>query len=76
MTEADKVMFIGWIADRFQERHYTPLPRAYAMDMAACALKGFEDMEAPFGDPAYSWDQGGASDIADEEIHAGWEAAP
>ena len=70
--------FIGWIADRFQERHAPPLPRAEAVADAAAALEGFEVMsETKFGDPDFEWgdDEDGSHAIADEEIHAGWEAA-
>lgn len=71
----DREQFVGWIADRFQERHCTPLARGEAVEMASSTLEGFEDMEGiKFGDPDFDWSADGASDLADEEIHAGWEA--
>lgn len=68
--------FIGFIADRFQGRHATPLPRDEAVDLAKSTLEAFEDMESPFGHPDFDWGEDGAHCIADEEIHAGWESAP
>lgn len=73
---AERKQFVGWIADRFQQRHVTPLPREDALGMASACLEGFEEMEGmKFGDPAYSWGEDDAHAYADEEIHAGWESA-
>lgn len=71
----ERSQFVGWIADRFQERHYTPLPREEATTMAEACLEGFEEMEAPFGHSDFDWSEDCAHDLADEEIHAGWESA-
>lgn len=73
---AARDQFIGWIADRFQQRHSTPLPRDQALQEAAACLEGFEDMEKPFGHPDFDWSVDSAQDLADEEIHAGWEFEP
>jgi hypothetical protein len=72
----DRETFIGWIADRFQERHTPALPRGQALTMAGECLEGSEGMTAPFGDPEYAWDEAAAHDMADEEIFAGWECEP
>ena len=69
--------FVGWIADRFQERHSTPLDRATALADAQICLEEYEAMgEVKFGDRRYSWGQGAARDIADDEIETGWEFEP
>ena len=74
-NEKDRQQFIGWIADRFQERHATPLPRGEAEKYAADCLESFVDLDKiEFGHPDYDWGEDGAHAIADEEIHAGWEA--
>ncbi len=71
---SDRAQFIGWIADRFQERHATPLPRDEAEQYAADCLEAVEDMDrVKFGHPDYDWGEDGAHALADEEIHAGWE---
>jgi len=76
IAEVERVAFIGWIADRFQERHVPPLERDDAVEMAAGCLEAFEDMDgSAFGDPQYDWSEDAAHDMADEEIHAGWESA-
>jgi hypothetical protein len=68
--------FVGFIADRFQERHATPLPRGEAEQMARDCLDAFLDMDKiEFGDGSYDWEDDGAHAIADEEIFAGWESA-
>lgn len=75
MSGATREQFIGWIADRFQERHATPLDRATAESDAKSCLEGFEDMDQiEFGHPDYDWGSDGAHALADEEIHAGWES--
>jgi hypothetical protein len=63
--------FIGWIADRFQERHTPPLPRDDALAMAVHTLEWVEE-DTPFGDPRFDWGQEGARAVADEEISY-WE---
>lgn len=74
MNGAAREQFIGWMADRFQERHATPLDRMAAEADAKSCLESFEEMESvEFGHPDYDWGPDGASDLADEEIHAGWE---
>jgi hypothetical protein len=76
-AEVERVSFIGWIADRFQERHVPPLGRGEAIKMADGCLEAFEDMDgSAFGNPQYDWSKDAAHAIADEEIHAGWESAP
>lgn len=72
--DAARAQFVGWIADRFQERHSTPLPRGVAERLADACLESFEDIEAvKFGHPDHDWTADGAHALADEEIHAGWE---
>jgi hypothetical protein len=76
VEEVERTQFVGWIADRFQQRHATPLAREEAESMAEACLAGFEDMDSiQFGDPSYSWGEDDAHDFADEEIYAGWESA-
>jgi len=65
--------FIGWIADRFQKRHATPLPREEAVEIGRNCLEAFEDIEVSFGTDGFDWGEDGAHCLADEEIHAGWE---
>jgi hypothetical protein len=72
---SERLTFVGWIADRFQERHATPLPRDEAEGAADACLEAFEDMEVSFGHPDYDWNEDAAHILADEEIHAGWESA-
>lgn len=71
----EREQFIGWIADRFIEKHATPLERAEAMKMAAACLE-FTEEEAPFGHSDYSWCEDDAHALADEEIATCWESAP
>ena len=67
--------FVGWIADRFQEKHVPPLARDKALSMAEQCL-AYSEADAPFGHPDYCWDRGGACDLADDEIETCWETAP
>jgi len=69
-----RYQFICWIADRFIEKHVTPLDQADALFMAAAALESSEE-DAKFGDPDYGWTEDDAHALADEEIIAGWESA-
>lgn len=64
--------FINQIADRFQERHATALPRNLAIAMAVNTLEWVE-REAPFGDTRFDWSDAGAVAVADEEI-SNWDA--
>lgn len=66
--------FIGWIADRFQQRHVPPLSRDAALAMAVLCLDASEDQD-PFGHPDFAWDEDGAHAVADDEIESGWESA-
>lgn len=65
--------FIGWIADRFIEKHATPLDRDRAIAMAVACLDFTED-SAPFGHVDFAWTRDGAIEIADAEIDC-WESA-
>lgn len=66
---------MGWMADRFQERHATPLGRQEAERAAEGCLGFFEEVEGPFGQSDYDWSQDGAHILADEEIDTCWEQA-
>jgi len=68
--------FRGWIADRFIARHVPTLDRDEALNMAEAALSDTEYETGDFGDPRYGWGEDDAHDIADEEIHNGWEMVP
>lgn len=69
---ATRVEFVGWIADHFQERHTPPLDREKALAMADETM-AYQEEDAPFGHPDYSWDRGGAKEIAQDEIDSTWE---
>lgn len=69
-----RARFIGFIADRFQERHAPLLRRDEAESMAEGCLDAFLDMgKVNFGDPDFGWDEDGAHAVADEEIRSCWE---
>lgn len=67
--------FIGWIADRFVEKHNPPLDRNKALAMAWATLDCAESDGCVFGHPGFDWARGGANALADEDIEL-WEPAP
>jgi exodeoxyribonuclease VIII len=75
------VQFIGWIADRIQQRSerrflgicWDRMPRGTALDIAENVYDA-AIMEDAWGDPSMSWDRDGAAELADEELRH-WEAA-
>jgi hypothetical protein len=71
----EREQFIGWIADRFIERHSTPVGRDQAMQLARANLEYNEGEDGAFGHPDFSWTEADAHALADEEVSSCWETA-
>lgn len=78
---AHGLLFIGWMADRYQERtarrvfgfRFNTIPRAPAIELARATFDTIP-VDEPFGDPRFAWDRDGAAELVDEEMRH-WEAA-
>lgn len=78
---AHGLLFLAWMADRYQERtarrflgfRYNTIPRAAALELARATFDAIP-VDEPFGDPRFAWDEGGAAELVDEEMRH-WEAA-
>lgn len=78
---AHALLFIGWMADRYQERtarrvlgfRLNRLSRDEAVDLARATFDAMP-FDEHFGDPRMSWDQDGAAELVDEDMRH-WEAA-
>lgn len=79
-TSSAVLRFVGWIADRYQERtshsflgiHYGGIRRCTAQDIA-CATYEAALMDGVLAGPPARWTQADASDLADEDMQH-WEA--
>lgn len=78
---AHGLLFIGWMADRYQERtarrllglRLNRMSRAEAVDHARATFDAIP-VDEPFGAPRFAWDQDHAAELVDEELRH-WEAA-
>lgn len=69
------IEFIGWMADRFQRRtarrllgiRFNRISRRDAIEHARTTFDA-SMLDAPFLDPAFSWDRDGAVDLVDSEL--------
>nr|WP_314471112.1 3'-5' exoribonuclease [uncultured Sphingomonas sp.] len=80
-TMAHALLFIGWMADRYQERsmrrlfgiRFRTLPREAAVELARLTFDELP-LDTPFGGPGMLWNRDDADALVDEEMRR-WKAA-